>query len=214
MVGRKTDEEDRGMGKGVSKLRRGAFTLAILSQLLFGCAGFEKHVDLTYERLGTGKSLTGEVYLAKALVEQSFPRLPGGRIVLGSVKNSGMQIVTSDDVSRWIDSAVMEELYSAGFDVRTVSSIPEGALRSIRVRVVRLDSNQQSDGLLLLTSTEISLAADIWKKGRLLKTLTVDASSQEQGVDRSGKVVSASLRANLRTALEQLMPGILGAFRE
>jgi hypothetical protein len=184
--------------------------LSLLSGLLLAsCASYEKVVDLTYERATGARGGSGEIYLAKAVVEQSLPRLPGGRVVLGTVKDSVTQIVTSDDISRWIASALMEELYSAGYEVRTVSSFPQDVTRGVLVRVVHLSSNQVSVGLVLRTSTEIDLAVEIWKAGRLAKTLTVSASSQDEGIDRSGTAITSSLRATLQSALGQLMPGVI-----
>jgi hypothetical protein len=185
-------------------------TLLLISGVcLAGCVSFEKVADLTYGRITGTKGGSGEVYLAKTVVEQPFPRLPGGRVVLGTVKDSVTQIVTSGDISRWIVSALMEELYSAGYEVRTVDSLPQKVTRGVLVRIVHLSSNQDSDGLVLRTSTEIDLAAEMWRAGRLAKTLTVSASSQDEGIDRSGAVVTSSLRATLQSAFGQLMPGII-----
>ena len=60
--------------------------------------------------------------------------------------------------------------------------------------VTRLSADQEDKGLILTTSTEMELSAEIWKEGRLSKTLTVKVSSRDEGMDRTGEPVGASLR--------------------
>jgi hypothetical protein len=77
------------------------------------------------------------------------------------------------------------------------------------VRVTRLSVSQNIDGLFATTSTDIALAADIRKNGRLVKTLNVSAGGQDEGFDRSAAFVSESLQKVLQSAMEQLIPGIV-----
>jgi hypothetical protein len=187
------------------------FILVLLTGLLFGCAPLEKRVPLTYQRAGGASGGTGEVYLLRPVLEQQLPKMPGGRAVLGVVKDSDTQIVAAEDVSQWVMNALMQELYSAGYEVRTALQLPADAPKGVRVRVQSVSSNQTSDGLILTTSTDIKLAADIFRAGQLTKTLTVATGSQDQGLDRSAEFVAESLQKTLQSAMQQLIPGIVNA---
>lgn len=183
--------------------------LAAMAVMIAGCASYEKRVDLTYERgMGRVRS-SGEVYVAKTVIKDRLPRLPGGRVVLGTVGGTATQIVTSDDVERWVQAALMDELFASGYEVRTVPSLPHGVPKGVVVRIQGLSVNQESDGLILRTVTDITLMVDLWKSGRLINTVTISAGGQDEGIDRSGAVVSLTLEATLRKALGKLMPTIL-----
>ena len=183
----------------------------IFSSLLVGCATLEKPVDLTYSHAVTAGGGSGEAYLAMPVIEPHLLKMPRGRTVLGTVKGTATQIVTSDDVSQWIIGALTDELHSAGYEIRTVPRLPPGVPQGVSVRVVKLSADQATDGLLLTTSTDISLAAEVWKQGVLVKTLTAEAARQDQGLDRSGTFVGATLQETLQSAMEQLVPDIIGA---
>jgi hypothetical protein len=107
-----------------------------------------------------------------------------------------------------VGSALAEELYHAGYKVRAAPSLSHGQ-KGVLIRVVSLSGNQYSNGLFLSTYTQIGLSADVWKQGRLVKTLTATAGSQEQGVDRSGAPVSTAFRGTLQSVLQQLVPDII-----
>ena len=153
---------------------------------------------------------SGEIYLAKPVIDVRFGKMPG-RTVLGLVRNTGTQIVTSDDISDWIMGALTDELYPAGYEIRTVPALPVGVSRGVLVWVKGLSANQEDEGLILSTSTEMELSAEIWKEGRLSKTLTVKVGSRDEGVDRSGTTVTVSLQKTLQSAMVQLLPGIVDA---
>jgi hypothetical protein len=87
--------------------------------------------------------------------------------------------------------------------------MPAAASKGVRLRVTRFSVNQNIEGLLVTTSTDIAVAADIWKNGRLVKTLNVSAGGQDQGFDRSAPFVSESLQKVLQSAMQQLIPGIV-----
>ena len=187
-------------------------TAVMLAVLLACCSSLEKKVNLNYRTAVHGLAGTGEVYLARPVIQQREQVLPGGRVVLGSVKEKGTQIVTEDNISLWVADALAGELKSAGYQVKSVPTLPAGVPRGVFARVSQLSCGQTDDGLLLTTTTSISLAADVWKDGRLLKTVTASASSQDQGLDRSGDFVAVSLRKTLQLAMQELLPGIADAF--
>jgi hypothetical protein len=192
--------------------RRGGFLLLVAMVVAFletGCASYEKSVTLGYERGGMSRGGAGEIYVANPVFDRRLPRLPGAKVLLGTVTGSGTQIVTSDDAKRWMQGAMLTELFSAGFEVRTVPSISTQTKRGLSIRIERLSSNQESDGIILTTITDIAIAVDIWKDGLRIKTLTASATHQDQGLDRSGDVVASSLQSTLQSVLDQIVPGVI-----
>ena len=186
------------------------FVAILCVALIPACASLEKKVDLTYGQVAPGAGNAGDVGLATPVFEKPLPGLPGGRLLLGTVRGTTtIQIVTEDDPRLWIMNAVEQQLGAAGYTVRNIPALPASVDRGVLVRVRSLSSNQDSDVIVLTTNTDIALAVEVWKDGRLKKTLTASASSQDEGLDRSGEVVAASLRKNLTLTLQELMPGIL-----
>ncbi len=177
--------------------------------MFFGCTPLEKRVDLTYQRSVTAPRGSGEVYVVRPLVEQQLRKVPGSLPVIGTVKEAGTQIIATSDVADWVMRALVQELSSAGYTTKTVSQILPGAGKGVRVRVTRLSVNQTISGLVITTSTDIGLAADVWKNGQLVKTLSVSTGGQDQGLDRSASFVSMSLQRALQSAMQQLIPGIV-----
>jgi hypothetical protein len=178
--------------------------------LLAGCATLEKSANLTYQRAADVTGGSGEVDLAEPVIEVRLGKMPG-RTVLGSVLNTGTQIVTTDGLPEWIMGALIDELHFAGYEIRTVHRLPWDVSRGILVRVTKLSVDQEDRGLIFYTTTAIGLSAEIWKDGRLSKTLTVSASSQDEDLDRTGGPVGASLQRTLQSAMAHLMPGIIDA---
>jgi hypothetical protein len=179
-----------------------------------GCVTYEKVIDLTYQHGTRGGRGSGGVCLAKIVTEERLPKLPGGRVVLGKVEGSAAQIVTRDNVEGWVQGALMKELSAEGYEVKTVPFLTEDVTKGVAARIERVSVSQEPEGLVLRTAAEVFLAVDIWKAGRLIKTLTVSAGGQDQGFDRSAAVVSSVLEETLRTALGKLMPAIVDNLRE
>lgn len=183
--------------------------LLVAIGIIFGCTPLEKRVDLTYRKSVTGQRGAGDVSVTRPLVEPQMPRVPGSLPVIGTVKETGTRIIATSDVPDWVMAALMQELYAAGYEVKTVPQMPPAVAKGVHVRVTRLSVNQNIEGLLVTTSTDIAMAADIWKNGQLVKTLNVSTGGQDQGLDRSAAFVSESLQKVLQSAMQQLIPGIV-----
>jgi hypothetical protein len=183
--------------------------LVMVTGVLFGCTPFEKRVDLTYERATGHAGASGELFLARPVLEQQITRLPGGRSVIGTLRGTGTQIVTADDINEWVMRAFMQELYAAGYEIKTAAALPPDIRRGVIPRIEGLSANQFSDGIVITTITEVKLAVDVWKAGKLATTLTVSTGSEDRGLDRSGEFVAESLRKTLQSAMQQLLPGIM-----
>ncbi len=177
--------------------------------VILGCTPLEKRVDLTYQKSVIGQRGSGDVFVTRPVVEPQMPRVPGSLPVIGTVKETGTRIIATSDVSDWVMTALMQELYAAGYEVKTVPQIPPAAAKGVHVRITRLSVNQTIEGLLVTTSIDIAMAADIRKNGQLVKTLNVSAGGQDQGFDRSAAFVSESLQKVLQSAMQQLIPGIV-----
>jgi hypothetical protein len=183
----------------------------LLAGLVACSTSLEKRLDLTgYEPVVEGAKGSGEVYLARPVLTEKPLVLPGGRVVLGYVQGTGEQLVTRDDLSEWVADALAKELQSSGYEVKRSPDLPPRASRGIVVKIAQLSAGQTS-GLLLTTSTSIHLAADIWENGRLVKAMTASADSKDEGIDRSGEFVAASLRKQLQTVMQELVPDIVKA---
>jgi hypothetical protein len=183
--------------------------LLVAIGIVFGCVPLEKRVDLTYQKSVTGQWGSGDVFVTRPVVEPDMPLVPGSLPVIGTVGETGARIIATGDVADWVMAALMQELYAAGYEVRTVPQIPAAAAKGVRVRVTRLSVNQKTDGLLITTSTDIAMEADIRKNGRLVTTLNVSAGGQDQGFDGSASFISEALQKVLQSAMQQLLPGIV-----
>ncbi|MGD0232060.1 MAG: hypothetical protein ABSC19_17180 [Syntrophorhabdales bacterium] len=187
--------------------------LFLFPALLSGCAPLEKRVDLNYRQAVYGSGGSGEIFLARPVFEKQPAQLPGGRVILGPVRGTDTLIVTTDDLSQWIADALIQELSSVGYEVRRVPALSARVSRGVVLKVQNFSCNQLAGELVLTTSTHIALVADVWENGRVVKTLTASAGSEDQGLDRSGPVVAASLEKTLQSTLRELVPGIIGSFR-
>ncbi len=200
-----------GTKSAIMRRMRGVVRLAVppffLLLLAAGCFPLEKHVELTYERLATSRSASGEVFVAHPTVKQPLTALPGGRQVLG--KAGDTDIVIEKSPEDWLLSAFVEELSAAGYNVRTVAALPPGASKAVVPAILALSARQTSEVLIVTTFAEVKLEAQLWRHGQLLKTLTVSASDQEEGMDRSSEPVRRALEKALQSAMGELLPGIV-----
>jgi hypothetical protein len=140
-------------------------------------------------------------------MEEKLEKLPG-RVVLGSVEGKATQLVTRDDVPGWVADAFSKELQSARYEVRRRPDLPAGVSRGVVLRIVRFSADQ-SGKLLVATSTDIRLAAEVWKGGRLAKTISAGASGKDEAFDRSGEVVADSITKTLQAIMRELVPEVV-----
>lgn len=181
----------------------------ITGLLLTGCASYEKQINLSYEPILVFTGGNGEVHVAGPIIDAPLKRLPGGKVLLGTVKQSITQMVTTDNVSEWVRNAVVEELYHAGYRVNADARLSQKGQKEVLLRLVSLSGNQYSNALILSTYIQVGLSAEVWKEGHLVKTLTATAGGEQQGIDRSAAPVSRAFRNTLQSALEQLIPDII-----
>ena len=183
-------------------------TLACL--LLFiaaGCVPLEKGVVLTYTRSVNATGGSGELFLAEPVMKQNLAPLPSGRQIIGKAEDADLVIRQSP--ATWLRSALVEELSTAGYDVKTVATLPAGVSKGVTVTILALSADQSSSVLTVITVTEVNLEAQLWKNGQLAKTLTASARDQEEGVDRSSEPIRWALEKTLQRTLQELVPDII-----
>ena len=197
--------------KGSITVRAFSWTVHVLPFFLLllvaGCAPLEKHVDLTYERVATSRSASGEIFVAQPTMEQRLTPLPGGRQILG--KSGDADIVIDTSPADWLLLAFVEELSAAGYNVKTVALLPPGASEGVLPSILILSAHQSSEVVAVTTQAEVKLEAQLWRNGQLLKTLTASARDQEEGMDRSSEPIRQALEKALQSAMRELLPGIV-----
>jgi len=197
--------------KGTMAIRAFSRTVHVLPFFLLlivaGCAPLEKHVDLTYEKLATSRSASGEIFVAQPTMEQRLTPLPGGRQILG--KAGDADIVIDKSPADWLLSAFVEELSAAGYTVKTVAALPPGASKGVKPAIFALSVHQSSELVTVTTLAEVKLEAQLWRHGQLLKTLTASAKDQEEDMDRSSEPIRQALEKALQGAMQELLPGIV-----
>jgi hypothetical protein len=184
--------------------------LLLLIIITTGCAPLEKRVDLTYQRFVNTSGGSGQILVAEPVMEQRLARFPLGERLVG--KAESIDLVIKESPTGWLLSALVQELSAAGYDVKTVSTLPPGISKGVQATVLVLSANQYSNLLTLTTVTEMKLEAQLWKNGQILKTLTAGARAQEEGVDRSSEPIRSALEKTLQAAMQGLVPDIVKAF--
>ena len=172
-----------------------------------GCAPLEKRVDLTYQSVVNATGGSGQVFVAEPVMKQRLPELPSGKQVVGKAEN--VDVVIKERPVNWLLSALVHELSAAGYDVRTVPALPAGVSKGVQATVLALSANQSSNVLTITTVTEVKLEAQLWKNGRIIKTLTAAARDQEEGMDRSSEPIRWALEKTLQRAMQELVPDII-----
>ncbi|HAK88989.1 MAG: hypothetical protein A2077_05905 [Nitrospirae bacterium GWC2_46_6] len=181
------------------------FILSILS----GCGTMDQRADLTYEKIVNAKGGSGDIYMAKPLETHNAARKPSGVLMLGMVKETDRDVVTGDSISDWVMLAMLQELYTAGYNVKTVKGLPDNVSKGIAVSVAAISADQDSDFVAIKTVSNMKISIQLWKDGKNVKSLTFDAGNEEKGVDRSAEPISKSLQKTLQNIMKQLVPEIV-----
>ena len=179
--------------------------------IMAGCASVEKRVDLTYQRHVDATGGSGEIFVAQPTIKRNPEALPAGREVLG--KAGDADIVIAQSPADWLLSAIKEELSAAGYEVKTVAVLPPDVPKGVKPSIVALSAHQSSSIVKVTTITEVKLEAELWKNGKLLKTLTASAQDHEEGADRSSEPIRQALEKALQGAMEELVPEIVKALQ-
>ncbi|OPY71581.1 MAG: hypothetical protein A4E64_03194 [Syntrophorhabdus sp. PtaU1.Bin058] len=180
------------------------FPLAVFAT---GCASVRQQVDLTYGRFVNAAGGSGELFIARPAAQYSAAPFQAGRTVLG--KTGEEEIFTGNDPVDWFLSALVEELSAAGYKVKTCTELPDRVSKGVKPAIVGLSANQSSNALTISTVAQVRLEAQVFKDGRLTKTLTSGARDEDEGMDRSAEPIRWALEKTLQHAMQGLVPDIV-----
>ncbi len=172
-----------------------------------GCATLEKPVDLTYGRFVNATGGSGELFVAEPMMKQNLAALPSGKQIIGRAGDA--DVVIRESPADWLRSALVEELSAAGYDPKKVDALPAGVSRGVKATIITLSANQSSSVLTVTTVAEVKLEVQLWKNGQPIKTLTVSARDQDEGIDRSSEPIRWALEKTLQRAMQDLVPDII-----
>lgn len=186
-------------------------TIALMIAVLCmtGCASVDQRVNLAYGRIGNFRGGSGELLIAKPIEKDNAFMNLSGALVIGRIKGTGREVVTTDSVSDWLMLAFVQELYTAGYNVKTVSELPADVAKGITITVTELKADQVFGTVTVRTHIGIKLSVGVWKNGRLVKTLPIKADRDEEGVSRSATAVSTLLQQDLQDLMSNLVPNII-----
>ena len=186
-------------------------SVILLLALLFSTTGcsplLEKRVELSYQALVRTGGGSGEIFLAQPIEQHNRVPLPGGKWAIGKM-DGVTDVVSTEGAGNWLIAALREELVAAGYQVKT-GDLPARVVKGVKVTILSLSANQFSKTLTISSVTEVKVDAQLWKNGQLVKTLTVGARAEEEGVDRSSEPIRLALRKTLQTVMQDLVPEII-----
>lgn len=167
----------------------------------------QQRVDLTYGRAVNASGGSGQILIAQPVARYSTMPFTAGKQVLG--KTGEEDIFTQGNPSYWLLSALVEELSAAGYEVKTCQELPGNVTKGIKPAIVSLSARQSFHVFTISTIAEVKLEAQVFKDGRLIKTLAAGARDEYEGVDRSSEPIRLSLEKTMQGALQELVPDII-----
>ena len=179
----------------------------LLTVFATGCAPVQQRVDLTYGRFVNASGGSGELFIARPAARYSVTHFQTGKEVLG--KTGEEEIFTENDPVNWLLSALVEELSAAGYTVKTCPELPGNVSKGLKPAIVSLSANQSSNALTISTVAQVKLEAQVFRDGRLIKTLTSGARDEDEGMDRSSEPIRWALEKTLQHAMQGLVPDIV-----
>lgn len=186
-----------------------ASALILIALSLTSCSSFDQRVKLGYETVVGSRGGLGELFIAKPVEQHKAFRKSSGELVIGEIADTGREIVTSDSISDWLMLAFVQELYAAGYNVKTVSALPSDVVKGLTITLSEIKAGQVFGTLVVTTESGIKLSVEVWKNGKQVKTLPIEVVNEEKGVDRSAETVSTLLRKNLQNLMKQVVPDII-----
>ena len=182
---------------------------AVVLCIASGCSTVEIRANLVYESVAAPGGATGEILLARAVERHNALKLPGGKVLLGTVKNSGTEIVTADSAVDWVGLAMTKELTNAGFRVTSVPELPRGAPRGVNVAILGVGVEQEDNFVMLTTTATVRVEVEVWRDGANVRTFSAESEAQEIGIDRSSKPITGALMRALQGAIRKLVPDLV-----
>jgi hypothetical protein len=191
-------------------------TIALILTVSYmtGCASVDQRVNLAYEKVVDSKGGSGELLIAKPVEQHNAFKKPSGELVIGKIKDTDREIITTDSISEWLMLAFVQELYTAGYNVKTVSELPADVIKGIKITISEIKAAQVFGTLIVKTESGIKLSVEVWKNGKYVRTLNIEGDHEEKGVNRSAEPVSTLLQKNLQNLMQKLVPDIIKTMEE
>jgi hypothetical protein len=173
--------------------RKVTITLVFLmASLVAGCGFKDQRVDLTYVA----------------------DKTPGGLWILGRVNGTEAAVVTGDSVDDWFLNALEKELSAAGYRVKTVTGLPHDAVKALKPSLLKISADQTLSLIKAATVVRLKLSVEVWKEGKLVKTVSVSAGNEDEGIDHSAGHLSHLLLTTLQNAMKNIVPDLIGALEK
>ena len=180
-----------------------------LSGILIGCASVDQHVSLTYEKIVNVKGGSGKVLIAKPVEKFNAGKKTSGVLILGVVKGTDRDIVTSDRVGDWVTFAFFQELRAAGYEVETVSELPKDVSKGIVLTISELSIVQNVRVATAETVSNMKLTVEAWKGGKVIKTFSYSGFDEGKALGTSADPITKSLRITLQSIVQQAIPDLI-----
>lgn len=174
-----------------------------LSGILIGCASVDQKVSLTYEKIVNAKGGSGKVLIAKPVEKFKAGKKTSGALILGVVKGTDRDIVTSDRVGDWVTLAFFQELRAAGYEVETVFELPKDVSKGIVLTISELSTVQDMRVATAVTVSNMKLTVEAWKDGKVIKTFSYSGFDEREALDTSADPITKSLRVTLQSIAQQ-----------
>ena len=188
--------------------------LFLIASLAGGCGFKDQRVGLTYENIAGAGGGGGELFIARPLEHYALDKTSGGLWILGTVNGTEGAVVTGDSVDDWFLNALAEGLSAAGYHVKTVTGLPEDAVKGCKPAVLKISADQTLSLITADTVVHLKLSVEVWKKGKLVKTLSVSAGNEDKGIDHSAGHLSYVLTSTLQNAMKNLLPDLIEALEK
>lgn len=184
----------------------------LCGMVLAGCAAPGMNVTVGYTPVVTASGGSGELYLVQDIAPQVSQK---ALWVIGEVKDSGgardHDLVISSMPADFIAGILADELTGAGYVVRQTKSMPEQAVRAVRISSVKLYLDETL-GVLnyrLDATASVALGLELWNRGSRLQSYDFRASYSDSDYKEGDLLGSLILRNAIRDVMKQAVPDIV-----
>src|SRR5574340_1076488 len=157
-----------------------AAAIFLIAGAATACSRLDQRADLSYEKIVNAKGGSGELFISKPVEQHKAFKKPSGEMAIGKIKDTDREIITDDSISDWVMLALIQELYTAGYNVKTVSELPVDVVKGVKIIISGIKADQVFGTLIIKTESEIRLSAEMWKNGKSVKTLKIEGSHEEK----------------------------------
>lgn len=194
--------------------------------LFSGCAYVDQKVVLTYSPINAAKGGRGDLFIVKPVDNLSNRKKENG-LVIGTVK-SGLgvrtaDVVTSDNAADWVTMALIQELRSAGYNVKPVKNFPERTSKGVQITLHELFVDQDTGLATIGAITDLKFNIDVYRDNNKISTINVAAKGDDRTIKvndvfgvigSSAEIKGLSLKRALNSAMQQSIPQIVNMLEQ